>query len=371
MKRVAILATGDEIINGDVFNSNAASIAQALTDHGIQPGQQLAVWDDEIQIEQAIRYLLTQHDALITIGGLGPTSDDRTRFALAKAVDQPLEFDQPSWQRIIDLLTSKGLSIPDNNRQQCYFPQDAKIIPNHHGTASACKIEQHGKIIYMLPGPPKECLPIFTHDVLPALLQTSFVQKITRLSWLVLGMSEGAVAKQLDPLMENSDCQVGYRVDFPYLEIKLQSYHDKVLQTLAPKFHAVLEQNLISHEKQKASSQLVHFLKTSTEKIAVIDHATHGALQTLLTWPETKNAIAFVSDHRPLNADWQITLNGLDDYWQQNSAASRTDLILQINTKNDTFSITHSVPIRNRATLDFACEIFCWELLQNHLTQNT
>src|ERR1043166_1413261 len=94
LKKIALLATGNEIINGDTINTNSAYFAQHFIKANIQPGLHLTVSDDENELTECILYLLSHHQALITIGGLGPTSDDRTRFALAQALHQELVFDQ-------------------------------------------------------------------------------------------------------------------------------------------------------------------------------------------------------------------------------------------------------------------------------------
>ena len=160
-KRIAFLATGDEIVNGDILDTNAPYFARQLTDNSFVPGTRLIVSDDQKEMESAIRYLLQDHDALITIGGLSPTSDDRTRFAISDALEKPLQFDEASWDRIVEKLNSYNLAIPENNKQQCLFPENAEIYPNPNGTASACCINHDDKLVFMVPGPPNECREIF------------------------------------------------------------------------------------------------------------------------------------------------------------------------------------------------------------------
>ena len=82
MPKIALLSTGDELVNGDVLNTNSQHLARQLLDHAIQPGLHITASDDQNQIESAMRFLLADHAGLIITGGLGPTSDDRTRFAL-------------------------------------------------------------------------------------------------------------------------------------------------------------------------------------------------------------------------------------------------------------------------------------------------
>src|SRR5690606_22518662 len=108
-KRIAFLATGEEIINGDIQDTNATYFAQHFIEQGIQPGRRVTVGDHRQETENAIRYLLADHDALITIGGLGPTSDDLTRFAVADALGLTLTFDEQAWQWVEAIYLRKGL----------------------------------------------------------------------------------------------------------------------------------------------------------------------------------------------------------------------------------------------------------------------
>src|SRR5688572_4831260 len=99
-QRVGFVATGDELVNGDILNTNSQYCCQRLIEHSIIPGQQLVVGDHREEIQRAIRYLWPTHSAIITIGGLGPTADDVTRYGLADALDLPLQFYPPAWHWI-------------------------------------------------------------------------------------------------------------------------------------------------------------------------------------------------------------------------------------------------------------------------------
>src|SRR5262249_55359345 len=120
--KIAILATGDELTTGDILNTNGQIIAQTLKDHGFLMGMHVIASDDENEITEAINFLLHDHPILITIGGLGPTSDDRTRFALSRAINQPLVFNEASWNHITSRLTSLHLHVHEANKQQALFP---------------------------------------------------------------------------------------------------------------------------------------------------------------------------------------------------------------------------------------------------------
>lgn len=379
-KKISILATGDELVNGDILDTNAPYIAHTLLEHHFIPGSRAVISDDQASMEGAIHYLLRNHAALITIGGLGPTSDDRTRFAISAALNKPLQFDSDSWDRICTKFTDYRLAISENNRQQCLFPNDAEIYPNANGTASACCISEGEKLIFMLPGPPNECRPILAEYVIPRLQQTELQQQIFSCSWMLLGVSEGAIAKQLDPLVEDfPECNIGYRVIYPYLEVKLQSSQQVLIEQLGAKIEPMIKTRLVSRDKKTASEQLLQQLKNAAITLTILDTATKGYLASVLAKPENHQQLFFypmskdfmdrttLNDKKNLkNTDIELTLTGLDAYWQQQSS-SHTDLNITIKTSHPSNipnqQKTITVPIRGPKTLSYAAELLCEYLL--------
>lgn len=270
IKRVALLATGDEVVNGDILNTNGQAMAQELFQHGIMVGSHLIVSDNQDEIEQGIHFLLTGHDALIITGGLGPTSDDCTRFALAKALDQPLEFDAPTWQRIQERFKQLNLKKqPDSNRNQALFPKIATIIPNSSGSASACWLRHKDKLIFMLPGPPRECLPIFNETVLPLLKKNNFSRDIIHKKWLLFSVSEGEIAEELDQLAAPHYITTGYRVCYPYVEFKAHAESKENMQTFFNAAEETINKHLINAESIPASEYLIQFLEGFNETISI------------------------------------------------------------------------------------------------------
>src|SRR3990167_10571146 len=140
-KRIGFVATGNELMNGDILNTNVQYFCAQLLKNAMIPGQHVVVGDSETEIQQAIEYLLPTHSAIITIGGLGPTVDDRTRIGLAQALHRPLEFYPEAWDWVVHKITSLGYSfVPENNRQQAYFPKGATTLKNNEGTAAGCYV---------------------------------------------------------------------------------------------------------------------------------------------------------------------------------------------------------------------------------------
>lgn len=361
IRKIALLATGDELTNGDVLNTNSQVIAEQLFKHHIQPGLHATANDEQAEIEKAMRFLLADHAGLIITGGLGPTSDDRTRFALGKILNTELIFDDACWQRVVERLQRLSLPVPDTNRQQCLFPRGAVIFPNDNGTAAACQVMTGEKPVFLLPGPPFECLPIFEKQVLPYLQAQGYAQPMFRCEWLLLGVSEGSVAAQLDPLMENSACTVGYRVNAPYLEVKLQSANRDALEKLRTEFNALIGQQSVSSQKQKASAQLIEMILTLQIPINITDHATGGLLSATILTPDTYAYLHF--DKPAANSPAiQINISGLDNYWRKQTTGDMASVVITYEGRRHHLGAT--VPSRQNRTLLYALEAICWEILR-------
>jgi nicotinamide-nucleotide amidase len=361
--RIALLSTGDELVNGDTLNTNSHVIAQQLYDHDIQPGLHITASDDQSDIERAITWLLADHVGLIMTGGLGPTSDDRTRYALGEVLHSGLVFDEPCWERVVERLQRFALPIPETNRQQCLFPPGAIIFPNHNGTAAGCQVMHGKKAIFMLPGPPFECLPIFQKHVLPFLQANDYGRPLFRCEWLLLGVSEGGIAEILDPMIKDSGCYVGYRINLPYLEVKLQSADAAILEKMRLRFNEMIGSQSVSQTKQKASAQLKQYILEKRLKLRINDHATGGLLATTLLDPSTYSYLDFTRKTTELHKT-EIVLKGLDSYWNQ-QAKSKTIVELEIINSQNHHPITLTVPFRKERTPLYAVEMTCWEILKN------
>lgn len=366
--RIAILATGDEITNGDILNTNGQFIAQTLFDHNIQPGMQLSVRDNQQELEQAMCYLLEHHDGLITIGGLGPTSDDRTRFALANVLQKNLSFHEPSWRQIEHLLTHYKLDIPESNRQQCEFPDGATILENDNGTANACFCMHTKKPIFMLPGPPRECKPLMSKYIIPILNNLHFKQTLHKVNWLTLGFSEGHIAEKLDKLVENTNVQVGYRAAMPYIEIKLSSTDEHEFNAMRARFIKTIAPNIVSDNHKTAKELFYDYIMTLDKSITIIDNATKGYLASQLLTPETYRKITF-PDHPMHNADKTFIIDGLKRYWSKTSSNLYVIDIVLLQHRQPATALQIKIPNRGTRSLYYASEYLCWHLL--HLSTAT
>lgn len=357
---IALLATGDEIINGDILNSNAQEIAQQLFNHSCQVQTHLVVPDDINQIERAILFLLQNHSAVIITGGLGPTSDDLTRYALAKALDLQLIFDQPTWDGIVQRLQRFGYKIPPaNNRQQALFPENATIIPNPNGTAAGCVLHSNEKFIFMLPGPPSECMPMIERVVIPTLVKAGFQKSLYHDKWLLFSVSEGKIAEEMDQLLKPFECVTGYRLCYPYLEFKIASTQQENFTAAIPVIEKNIAPYMIGNGKKTASVLLKNKLPELKTVLTIRDFATGGLLEATIKTPATYSYLDFGNENP------QIEIQGLEEYWHSKTTElNQSHLKITFTDKEKKDVLETKIPFRDDRVKLYAVEFICWKILE-------
>ncbi|OBR92853.1 MULTISPECIES: competence/damage-inducible protein A [Clostridium] len=202
--KAEILCVGTEILLGDIVNTNAQFISKGLADLGIEVYHQSVVGDNPQRLLDEFKKSFERADIIITTGGLGPTQDDLTKETSAKYFNKEMILDKSSLTQLESYFKKMGkLNLEGNNIKQAYFPEGASILPNPHGTAPGCCMEQNGKILIILPGPPKEAKPMFQNYVVPFLKKYSngvIKSKTLR----VCGMGESSMAESVSDLINNS-----------------------------------------------------------------------------------------------------------------------------------------------------------------------
>lgn len=168
--RAEILCVGTELLIGDIVNTNAAYLAQRLATLGIGVYRQSVVGDNPDRLAEDIERALSRVDLVITSGGLGPTADDLTKETAARVFGRKMYCHTPSLARIEAYFAATGREMTPNNKKQAMMPEGAVVFENDYGTAPALALEREdGKILVMLPGPPRELEPLFRERVEPYL----------------------------------------------------------------------------------------------------------------------------------------------------------------------------------------------------------
>jgi nicotinamide-nucleotide amidase len=223
--RAALLAIGDELLRGEVANTNAAFLSERLFEIGIELGEQLVVSDDPTAIRTALLRLRTSYDVVICTGGLGPTEDDRT----VDVVSDLLGVDSPAHAASLDAMKQRfsthGFDMTPNNLRQVRIPAGGEALPNSAGIAPGFRISIGGATAYFLPGVAREMEKMFVSEVAPRLTRLVAESGIGRpavRTWHIYGMGESHIDHRLAGLLANvENTTLHFRTSSPENHVKV------------------------------------------------------------------------------------------------------------------------------------------------------
>lgn len=199
-----ILCVGTEILLGDIINTNAAFLAKELAACGIGCYYQTVVGDNPGRLKESLALALSRADIVLTTGGLGPTYDDLTKETVAEYFQLPMELHQASLEQMTEVFRSIGRPMTENNKKQAFMPRGATVFANDRGTAPGLAVEGDGKIVIMMPGPPREMTAMFENQVRPWLLSFSGRALVSH-SIHFFGIGESALEAELRELMQSCE----------------------------------------------------------------------------------------------------------------------------------------------------------------------
>jgi len=226
--RAEILTIGDELLRGEIIDSNKARIAQRLLELDIEPRHQASVCDDRADMTDAFRRAAARADVVLVSGGLGPTRDDLTTEVLAATWGRPLERDEASLEAIRAFFARVGREMRENNAKQALFPRGAEVLPNPVGTAPGFALEvpagegagDRGCVFFCMPGVPRELDLMMDEQVLPRLARRREALEghapVLRARLLrTFGQGESSIDHLLADLAAEPDVEIGFRTAFP------------------------------------------------------------------------------------------------------------------------------------------------------------
>lgn len=217
---VELISVGTELLLGNIVNTNAAFLAEKCADLGLSCYYQSVVGDNEERLTEVLKTALGRSDVVILSGGLGPTEDDLTKEAAAKVLGKKLHMHEPSRKRIEDFFKKRNMEATENNWKQAMIPKGAMAVENENGTAPGVIMEEDGKKVILLPGPPNELIPMFEKSIMPYLSKknaTIFSQTVK-----ICGVGESKAETMVKDLIEKQtnptiapyakNCEVHFRV---------------------------------------------------------------------------------------------------------------------------------------------------------------
>ena len=290
--KIGILTIGNELMNGRVADTNSSFIAREMNLQGWQVETMMSVGDDFETIKTRLHYLLTFTDAVICTGGLGPTADDITTAAVAKAFDLPLYTDEKVLTYLKEIFVRFNLRWTDNNAKQALFPQGAEVIPNPVGTAAGFVLPVQEKLVFVIPGVPSETHRILPEGVIPV-LHRYFPQPVRhsiKQTIKSFGLGEGMVDQRLaDVNFDALDVSVGFYPVFPENHLVLIARSDsreqaqKNMQKAMDEVTARLSDSIFGYSEQTLEEIIAAALTEKSLTIAVAESCTGGLIANRLT----------------------------------------------------------------------------------------
>ncbi|PTX98557.1 damage-inducible protein CinA [Opitutus sp. ER46] len=296
--RYELLTLGDELLLGLTPNTHLTFIGLQLGRRGALLRRNVTVTDEADAIAAEFRASWARADVVITTGGLGPTCDDRTRDAIAEVLGQKLVFDPAVEKEIEARFARLGRKMTPNNLKQAYVFERGEVLPNPNGTAPGLWVEQDGRILVMLPGPPNELHPMFLEQVVPRLAargrlleSEAFVQLRTA------GVGESALETKLQPIFDRygSRLSIAYCAHLGAVDCRVSAANGELsraeLEAIAGECATLLGDDFVCFGHDSLARVCAELLRQQEKKVAVVETATGGLLANAFS--ETCGACKF------------------------------------------------------------------------------
>ncbi|MGI8487842.1 nicotinamide mononucleotide deamidase-related protein YfaY [Pectobacterium sp. S5] len=333
MLRVEMLCTGDEVLHGQIIDTNAAWLADYLFQQGLPMTSRMTVGDDLDALVTAITQRSQIADILIVNGGLGPTSDDLSALAAATAAGEGL-VEHAEWlARMEAFFAERGRVMAPSNRKQAQIPASAEMVDNPVGTACGFALQLNKCLMFFTPGVPSEFKVMVDQQIMPRLRERFAVADAPLcLRLTTFGRSESDLASQLDGMALPPGVVLGYRSSMPIIELKLTgpAAQQENMEQLWETVRTVAGENTIFEGTEGLPAQLARRLAERDMTLAVSEHFTAG----LLNWQLQSANVPLAGGELLANVE-DTSLSGLVDYARHLAEHQGASLALVVGNRND------------------------------------
>ena len=340
--KLEIFSQGEEIVTGQIVDSNAAWLSQQAVTMGFTVTRHTAVGDKLTDLVQLLIDISKRADCCICTGGLGPTSDDLTAEAVARAFNLPLQFDEVAFRQIEQFFRNRNRQMPECNRKQAMLPQGATRLDNCVGTAPGFALQAERCWFAFVPGVPSEMRHLFEEHVQAMLVQRFTLQPRHLVTIKTIGIGESDLQERIDKVEIPPQVQLGFRAELGEVQIKLLFPSDyplpdrQVLTEVIAKLIGDPVYAIDSLENQ--SGDLVRVLNqlmtAKNHKLAVVETISQGLLAAKLVGVSWLLSVIYEQmiekllrryDVEPTHEDWLTSVKDLAFAIQKNTGA---DMVL-------------------------------------------
>ncbi len=291
--RAEILCVGTELLLGQIIDTNAAYIAQGLSRAGVDIYRKQTVGDNLERIAEAIRAALSRADVLVITGGLGPTNDDLTREAIARAFDVSLEHHEELAVPLRAMFARRKIPMSEINLRQAQLPQGANALHNSCGTAPGVFMARDGKMVFAVPGVPREMKAMLDHEIIPILLESSsgerqiIVNRVLRTT----GIGESNLAAPIEDILTTSQNPTVAPLLFGQTEVHLrltakardEAEAKVLLDEREAQIRARVGDFIFGVDDETMAAVVLRELKARGKTLAIAESVTGGLLASQLT----------------------------------------------------------------------------------------
>lgn len=290
--RASILTIGDELLIGQVIDTNSAWLADRLSELGFEIIKILSISDSSRAIAEAVNELMGQSDIVISTGGLGPTSDDRTKPTLCELFGGQLMLHKPSLSLIEQLFHKRGLPLTETNKNQALIPSSCTPVLNYHGTAPGMIFRKGNCYLVSLPGVPFEMKNMFTGGVRPFIEQNFTLPAIVRLTVNTFGIPESFLSDKLrgfEKYLADRGITLAYLPSPSGIRLRLSATGDEksrlssLLDLAVNELKGLIGENIFGFNDETLPSAVSKRLREKNTTLAVAESCTGGYISHLIT----------------------------------------------------------------------------------------
>ncbi|MEX0331973.1 MAG: competence/damage-inducible protein A [Puniceicoccaceae bacterium] len=290
IRKVELVAIGDELLNGLRANSHLVYFGGLLQDNGLGLTWASELRDEPEELLAGLKQALGRSDLVIVTGGLGPTEDDYTADCMASALGRPLIHNKDVEQEIREFFKKRGKEPTENNFKQCAIIEGAEVLPNPNGTAPGQFIEVDGQVIVLLPGPPRELKPMVEDQVLQRLKEKGWTRTAEApVQIRTIGVGESKVADLLKPVLAGAgeNIRVAYCAHLGYVDIRLSpvegGWDDLRVRALGEACRERLGPGFLGYGTPDIACLILKQLRSLNKTLAVAESCTGGLLASRFT----------------------------------------------------------------------------------------
>ena len=289
--KATIVTIGDEILIGQILDTNSRYISRALNAHGIVVAERTSIGDNRTQIVETLDRALSQSEVVIITGGLGPTKDDITKHTLCDYFGSTLRYDEIEAEHIRTMLEARNIAFNDLNRGQAMVPECCTVLHNAHGTAPGMWFEQDGRVVISLPGVPFEMQHLIDEEVMPRLKARFELREIVHRTMITFGIAESILAEKIAVWEEALPeyLHLAYLPAPNVVRLRLSAYEVegyKVGQEIDAQFEklrTIIPNNIAGFEGASVEELVHNILTERGMTLAVAESCTGGAIASKFT----------------------------------------------------------------------------------------